>query len=250
MDASFNPPTLAHQALLVETAAKYKLDCYLALLSTSNADKGQSSLKDGSEFNDAPIKDLQALGPKGAMQGRLMMMKAMASCVASEADDVALARELAVAYTDNALFVDKARALQAFVPGTPVECYFILGMDTLVRVLNPKYYQNWDHMTSELASFFEHSHFVYAARKGAPSLDEIMHSELKEEDGQHIAGLLQRFDGHLHPLTIQAYLQTISSTMVRTALAGTSKDDEAALNSMVCAPVLDVIRKHALYTSP
>ncbi|KAJ3825667.1 hypothetical protein F5880DRAFT_1477807 [Lentinula raphanica] len=162
LDSSFNPPTLAHLALAntsrPRTTSDDKYDAHLLLLSVRNADK---SLKEG----DATYAQ------------RVEMMIELAR------DD--RNRNVAVGITNEPTFVGKSRALNGFLkerldgfnvveqdqtqpesprpsPLTPrVTLSFILGIDTLIRLFNPKYYTNAAHpegseelMLSSLHQFF------------------------------------------------------------------------------------------------
>ncbi|KAJ3769660.1 hypothetical protein FB446DRAFT_693225 [Lentinula raphanica] len=185
LDSSFNPPTLAHLALAntsrprTTSDDKEEYDAHLLLLSVRNADK---SLKEG----DATYAQ------------RVEMMIELARDVRSQKhvhedrggnrdrdQDRNRTRNVAVGITNEPTFVGKSRALTGFLkerldgfnvveqdqtqpeaprpsPLTPrVTLSFILGIDTLIRLFNPKYYTNAAHpegseelMLSSLHQFF------------------------------------------------------------------------------------------------
>ncbi|RCH96052.1 hypothetical protein CU098_011241, partial [Rhizopus stolonifer] len=110
LDSSFNPPTRAHASLIETTVSQYPpgfFDAILLLLSTNNVDKSMT----GASVNQ-----------------RIEMMQLMAS----------KDRTMTVGITCHGKFVDKQKAIHSRYPR--LELYFILGYDTLVRLLDPKYY--------------------------------------------------------------------------------------------------------------
>ena len=76
LDSSFNPPTDAHLALLTQTVLSLQLDCYLLLISSVNADKGE--VKAALAPADGKSKFFSDHGPDGGLHGRLEMMKLLA----------------------------------------------------------------------------------------------------------------------------------------------------------------------------
>lgn len=136
LDSSFNPPTLAHLALVNSPRPSYTTepigtdyDAKLLLLSVKNADK---VLKPG----DATY--LQ----------RLQMMGLLAHDVSCQDGNVA------IAITDEPTFVGKSKVLQEYLrtrlrllftedaqgASLHAQLSFIVGLDTLERLFSPKYY--------------------------------------------------------------------------------------------------------------
>ncbi|OBA18030.1 Nucleotidylyl transferase [Metschnikowia bicuspidata var. bicuspidata NRRL YB-4993] len=132
LDSSFNPPHMAHFTLAKEAIDHDFGDArahpelselpkmLLLLLSVKNADK---------------------VVPKPALfDHRLAMMHRMASSLES------LELPVAIGLTKHAKFADKSAAIQAHCSVEPQANYasarltFLLGFDTLIRVLDPKYY--------------------------------------------------------------------------------------------------------------
>ncbi|MDA0710866.1 MAG: nicotinate-nicotinamide nucleotide adenylyltransferase [bacterium] len=129
LDASFNPMTLAHEALLTVARQTYHLDEMLLMLSRSNVDK---------ELSGAGL---------GARLAMLMLY-------AQEKENVS------VGICSHARFVDKIAALKQIYPdGTGF--FFLVGYDTLLRLFDEKYYVD---METELRALFETCHFIAADR--------------------------------------------------------------------------------------
>ena len=129
LSASFNPITLAHLGLVEAGSRLVAPGEVLLLLSVANVDKAVVGL------------DLER-------RIRLLLR-------------VAEGRpEMSVALVSHGRFVDKARALASRYPaGTRL--VFLLGLDTLLRLFDPKYYTNRER---EMATLFSACEVVAAAR--------------------------------------------------------------------------------------
>lgn len=139
LDASFNPLTNAHEALIQYARDKFAFEEMSLLLSGANVDK-----------------DLF-----GADLGqRLTMLIDYASA------------DLSVAVCSHARFIDKAQALGALCP-KDTQIYFIVGHDTLIRIFDPRYYTD---MNRELPVLFARCHIVSATRRnqGQEAFDTFM----------------------------------------------------------------------------
>ncbi|KAG6910833.1 hypothetical protein DXG01_007148 [Tephrocybe rancida] len=180
LDASFNPPTLAHLALAnsplpsfsqggpdVATSDSHGYDAKLLLLSVRNVDK---ALKPG----DATY--LQ----------RLEMLEIFAQDITQNGNSDEPAN-VAIAMIDEPTFVGKSKILQAFfksrfTPGQSdyhTQLNFVLGFDTLERLVQPRYYPSEEQMLVSLRQFFspegDNSRVVCARRISAtsPSATEV-----------------------------------------------------------------------------
>jgi nicotinamide-nucleotide adenylyltransferase len=127
LDASFNPLTLAHEALVRHAQNAFDFGEMVLFLAKTNVDK-----------------DLF-----GADLGqRLAMMVDYAGT------------DLSVAGCSHARFVDKAQALHTLCPKETL-IYFLVGHDTLIRIFEPRYYTD---MNRELRALFALCHIVSANR--------------------------------------------------------------------------------------
>lgn len=131
LDASFNPLTLAHEALVRYAHAAYGFDEMVLLLAKANVDKALF----GADLGQ-----------------RLAMMARYADAV----DDLSLS----VAGCSHARFIDKARALRHHFP-SDAQCCFLVGHDTLIRIFDPRYYAD---MSADLHALFSLCHVVSANR--------------------------------------------------------------------------------------
>lgn len=129
MDASFNPMTVAHEAMLHRASDAFRAGEALLLLSHANVDKGVYG---------------------ATLAQRLAMLDHYAES----------SRNLSVAGCSHARFVDKARALGPLYPKSTV-LYFVVGYDTLLRLFDPRYYSNF---RDELSEFFAGARVVAANR--------------------------------------------------------------------------------------
>jgi nicotinamide-nucleotide adenylyltransferase len=127
--ASFNPPTKAHMALVREARKQYDLDEVLVLL------------------------DLQAMDKRifgASLAHRLMMLNLL------------FRRDprISIGLSNRGLFLEKIKALRKLFPSA-VTIYFIVGFDTILRVMNKRYYKN---RKKSLDSLFEACQFLVANR--------------------------------------------------------------------------------------
>ncbi|KAJ7168521.1 hypothetical protein C8R46DRAFT_897618 [Mycena filopes] len=239
LDSSFNPPTLAHLALAnaprppVGDDVGGDFDAKIYLLSVRNADKSLKS-------TDASY--LQ----------RLEMMLLLAQDSVADAG----AHPVAIGIIDEPTFVGKASKLLAFIEERlsglgviPVasrpQLTFLLGLDTLERVLAPRYYGSSPtdpdaktKMFASLRKFFSAEHDnarIVCARRAATS-------EAEGETLKMAEGFLA--DQRITLIDIGETEQTFSSTAVRDAVG--RKDDDAWKN-LVSPRVREYILKERLF---
>lgn len=123
LDSSFNPPTLAHLSLGLTSLQSSPSPHLLLLLATQNADKPAAP---------APFED------------RLLMLHLFtASFPPTTTIDIAI--------TKHARFLDKSFELAKHYPNA--EQTFLTGFDTLIRLLDTKYYPP-AHTLEPLDGFF------------------------------------------------------------------------------------------------
>ena len=130
MDASFNPMTVAHEAMLNRASESCRAGEALLLLSHANVDKAVYG---------------------ASLAQRLAMLDHYAKPY----------RNLSIAGCSHARFVDKAGALRPLFPES-TGLFFVVGYDTLLRLFDPRYYTD---MPDELSSLFEIACVVVANRE-------------------------------------------------------------------------------------
>ena len=175
LSASFNPLTVAHVRLIEEAERLVPSDEVLLVLARANVDKAVEGF---------------GLGRRLAILARFVESRPSYS----------------VAAVSHGRFVDKAQAiLPHYPPGTrPV---FIVGLDTLVRLFDPKYYADRD---VALASMFATCEFIAANR--APEPPEAVESFLARPEVMPYASRIQ-------VVRLPEDLAAVSATQVRARLA-------------------------------
>lgn len=174
LSASFNPLTVAHLWLIQEASRIFPPDEILLLLARANVDK--------------PVEGFP-------LERRLGMLLRFVESHPT----------FSVAACSHGRFVDKAEAIWRHYPvGTRLA--FIVGLDTLVRLFDPKYYV--DPSTS-LSALFRTSEFIAANR--APDPPEALTSFLSRPD---IAPYAQR----IRVIHLPPEIAEISATQVRARL--------------------------------
>jgi len=142
--ASFNPPTQAHLALIRKARRLGNLDEMLVLLDAQAMDKS-----------------IVAAG----LEDRVLMLERV------------FQRDLKVSIgiSNRGLFVEKLEPLRALYP-SPIVFAFIVGFDTIVRVMDKGYYSNRD---KTLGRLFGQCEFLVANReeKQKHSFEDIFSRE-------------------------------------------------------------------------
>jgi nicotinic acid mononucleotide adenylyltransferase len=182
LPASFNPPTSAHEALIREADKVVAFDEILLVLDQRAMDK---------ELIDAPLED------------RLLMLLFLFG------DDPRISLGIA----NQGLFLDKVEALHQVYPQA-TQMYFIVGYDTIVRVLDPVYYKERDEA---LHALFSQARFLVANRGDR---DERDLTELfgREEN--------RPFAAQVMPFDVPPAVSRISSSEIRSRLAEGSSVQE------------------------
>jgi nicotinate (nicotinamide) nucleotide adenylyltransferase len=127
--ASFNPPTKAHLALIREAKRQHQLKEILVLLDLAPMDK---------RITGASIED------------RLIMMKILFQWDPN----------VSIGLSNRGRFVDKLAPLRKLYP-VPVGFLFIVGFDTILRVMDERYYR--DRLRA-IARLFQECQFWIAHR--------------------------------------------------------------------------------------
>lgn len=215
LDSSFNPPTRAHEALVHATVSHFGpefFDSCLLLYTTRNVDK------------------VNATG--ASTEERLAMMDLVARKLAN---DQQLAT--AVAVTPHGKFVDKTTTLVHQWPScTP---YFVLGYDTVIRFLDPKYYSPIP-LNEALAPFFKHAQLVCADRPGYGDMDTFWQSCAYKDKMTRVM---------LSDPAIAQLSSTLARQQAKAECHDKDSDQGAPLDTIVDSDIADYIRKKQLYCS-
>ncbi|KAI9877715.1 MAG: hypothetical protein M1830_003027 [Pleopsidium flavum] len=238
LDSSFNPPTKAHlqiatSAILHDHGASPRR--LLLLLATQNADKAPkpASFEHRLAMMTIFAEDLRT---HLAQKGRLKEGEAVAV-------DVGVTTE--PYFNDKAAAIDDSRAYDP-----PPEQVHLTGFDTLVRLLNPKYYPP-EHTLTPLEPFLGRHRVRVTYRTGADWGEREEQGkylrDLKEGRREHEGGKKEwadrfelvegRADGE----------EVVSSTRVRDAI---KRGDKEALRGLVTDRVREWIMQEELYTEP
>lgn len=272
LDASFNPPTLAHLALarlalhdpslVGEAEAGPSALGHLVLLSATNVDK---KLKDG----DASYAQ--------RLEMMVLLAQELAHPTATDdsdpsdplsSSDLLIAPAVAVAIIDEPTFKGKSSKLRDFFDRqlnrsdfnnhvAPPELSFVIGYDTLIRLFDLKYYGNsYDDLHGALDKFFRHDgSSVVCVRRNVEGRDEA--AAVREEaaflDLPHVKPYLT-LEGRVKLVNISEDEASMSSTLVR---EGVAKDDrlrgsigkESAWRSMTLPSIAAFIEASQLYTA-
>ena len=197
--ASFNPPTMAHLALIRGARQQAHLDEVLILLDIQAMDK---------EPREAEYED------------RLTMLKK------------AFGRDQKVSMdiSNRGLFIEKLQPLRKYYP-SPILFFFIVGFDTILRVMDKKYYS---HRKRSLDELFHQCQFLVANRGDHEKAAFVTLLDKPEN---------RKYKDKVTFLTLHPRISSISSTVVREKIA---KDQPA--DGLVPASIHQVIKRKRLYT--
>ena len=253
LDSSFNPPTLAHLALInsrppwhdrdqVATSDTLDYDARLLLLSVCNVDK---SLKPGDASH------IQ----------RLEMMYLLSRSVSAEpgqsSPSANILNNTAIAIINEPTFVGKSTTLLPFLcarlatlrsPFTSADLptipqsklVFLMGLDTLMRIFSVKYYASEYELRRLLRNFLspnaEDCRIVCARRASLPN------SRILEDDAekqiQNIADEFIRGE-RIHLMDIGKDEQTCSSSEVRAEVAVGDNDWRRLVTDLIANYLVD-----------
>lgn len=198
--ASFNPPTKAHAALIKEARKQGDLDEILLLL------------------------DIQAMDKKpigAAFEDRLIMLKKLFQ----------RNPEVSIGLASHGLFVEKLKPLRELYPPT-VTLTFIVGFDTILRVIDRKYYRNRKRSLDQL---FRESQFLVGNRGDlGKAAFEMLFSRRKNK----------KYVDRVSFLTLPTKFSSLSSSLIREEISQGEPTED-----LVPASVLRFIRKQGLYKS-
>jgi nicotinate (nicotinamide) nucleotide adenylyltransferase len=196
--ASFNPPTLAHLVLIKEAMKQGRLDEILILLDIQAMDKE----------------------PVGAVfEDRLTMLKK------------AFGRDpkVSIGLSNRGLFLEKLDPLRKCYP-SPICFFFIVGFDTILRVMDKKYYRN---RKQSFDALFSRCQFLVANR---------------EEHQERALEILFRrreikaYKEKVSFIKLPERFSSVSSTLVREKIRKGQSIDQ-----LVPASIHQVIKKKRLY---
>ncbi|OJD23403.1 hypothetical protein ACJ73_05238 [Blastomyces percursus] len=243
LDSSFNPPTRAHlniakSALLQhEDTTEVRL---LLLLATQNADKPSKP----ASFDD-----------------RLVMMRVFAEDIQAALTQASISNNNAAGGQQNAptidigvtklpYFVDKATAISTsnFYPGSP-EQILLTGYDTLVRILDTKYYPP-KHTLQPLSTFFCQHRLRVTFREdsewGRREDQELVLQTLAQGAREHDGGKREWAERIELVEGAKPGEEAVSSTKARNAAMN---NDVNALKRFVTPDVCDWVISQRLYLS-
>ncbi|KAI0925559.1 hypothetical protein AcW1_007974 [Taiwanofungus camphoratus] len=273
LDSSFNPPTLAHLALVNapltnatgEDSTSTRLtqsddyEAKLLLLSVRNADKKMTP-------GDATY--VQRLEMMILLADDIVHPSYVGEKIPRDPDRVGTVHSnVAVAIIDEPTFVGKSKKLLMFlrhrlssvfadsgssktaaetnVPtqGLKPQLTFLAGMDTLERLFEPRYYQSGVAMLDSLRNFFsskgDDARVVCARRVTRGALPK------EDEAERKLMYTIQEFlqTRRITVVDINENERTISSTQIRELV----RAGDITWTSMVTSSVAEFITKHGLY---
>lgn len=277
LDSSFNPPTLAHLALAntplpkrsgISDPPSQPLDfnARLLLLSVRNADK---SLKTNDAIYSQRL-EMMTLLAKGMSPGRVTEISARSQGSEPLAASLHAEANVAVAIVDEPTFVGKSRILHEFLQkrlssftsndvhsmtdnsssdmDTPLnvpqpELTFLVGIDTLERILAVRYYTTEENMRRSLKQFLsadgDASRLICARRVTPGSLE----SPVEREQRISVQALRYLEEDCVTMVDLGEDIESYSSSEVRQRII----QGDTTWARMVPTAVAEYIKRQGLY---
>lgn len=173
---SFNPLTLAHTELAAQARTAFQLDWVFFTVAKVTVDKEQ----------------VTGLG----LDDRLLLL----TLYAQRHDNTG------VALVNRGLYFEQAQAFRSLI-GAGAELSFIVGMDKLVQILDPRYYQDRDAALRQLFALAS----LIVANRGGMNREEFTRLLDQPENRPYHASI--------HFLPLAATVTDLSATAIRNALA-------------------------------
>lgn len=168
---SFNPFTLAHSKMVEIANQCFELDEFLLLIAKANVDKDVFGL---------PI------------EARLLTLKLHTKNQSY----------ISLGISSHGRYIDKITALKQIYP-KQTDFYFVIGYDTLVRIFDPKYYND---IHEDLNTLFSECKFIVANRK------DVSIEDIKQFLNQPALRSYQQF---IEYISLPKYYANLSSTDIR-----------------------------------
>ncbi|KXN69203.1 Nucleotidylyl transferase, partial [Conidiobolus coronatus NRRL 28638] len=214
LDSSFNPPTRAHAALITQSINLIK--------NKQNSSIDQVNLCFCLNNMDKTVDDLNIFNY------RLELMDEFKKDLEGELGE---GIEIDINITNQGRFFDKAEIFQQYLNCNSF--YFIMGLDTLVRFVDLKYYKDELELQTKLNSFFKKCQIVLGWRKYDNSTDSCMDHEY-----------LKPYNSKIHLLNLNPdNLQSVSSTSIRNSI----RLNDGEWKQWVTPNVIHYIESNQLY---
>jgi nicotinamide-nucleotide adenylyltransferase len=210
LDSSFNPPTKAHLVLALSSLSTRNHSTVLLLLAIQNADK---------------------TAKPASFEHRLEMMELLAWRIEKTGSANAL-----VALSKHPRFVDKAEEVAVAFPSVN-EIVWLVGYDTLIRILDRKYYPGT--LEESLKAFWEKNRLVCAIR-GDETVERAFIERIRSGNVDGVPVSWAEYIKIIEPVGKEE-----SSTRARKAAAEGRWDE---LGSVVPEEIAAYIQKEQLYT--
>ncbi len=180
---SFNPLTRAHTVLADRARQVFQLDCVFFTLARVTVDKEQVT---GMSLED-----------------RLLLL-----CLYAQRH-----RHLGVALVNRGLYVEQAQAFRALC-GPQAALYFIIGMDKLLQIFDPRYYDDREVALRQLFALAS----LVVANRGAMDQEVFLRFLAQPQN--------RSYRPFLHFFSLPDTVAELSATAIRqTAAAGKAIDD-------------------------
>ncbi|EPY51404.1 fungal protein [Schizosaccharomyces cryophilus OY26] len=205
LDSSFNPPHNAHLGMSQSVPEGSYL---ILLLSIANADKAE-----------APA----------SLDIRLAMLEALKQRIKNCSVSISLCK--------YALFADKCVCLSKYC--SPKEQIYLVGFDTLTRILDCKYYPE-KSIQKALTPFFTHSQILCFYRETNDLTTEMQEAYSAKLEKGELENVATAWSSRISFVKMDSEMgKGISSTVIRKAI---SSGNEKVQLRMIPAEVLNIIK--------
>ena len=138
--------------------------------------------------------------------------------------------KISIGLSNRGLFIQKLQPLRMLYP-SPTHFTFMIGLDTLLRVMDKKYYQDRDRA---LEMLFGESRFLVANREDQGKEGFEAHFKKKEN---------QTYRNRVSFFSLPPKFSSLSSSLIRKRIRGGK-----SVNDLMPPSILRFIKENGLYT--
>ncbi|GME97506.1 catalytic activity protein [[Candida] boidinii] len=255
LDSSFNPPHKGHFSLVKQ-----------CILHNFNSDHNQlniTTINNKSVLLLLSVNNVDKKAQPAKFEDRLEMMYILASKISDE-----LGISVSIGITKFAMFTDKSKEINSYINNLKIEengnvtysnnikLIFLMGYDTLIRVLNPKYYLPHS-LKDSLSEFMENCDLFTLTRSSASDAESSSTENNQEINSQFqylqdikenkIEGIPKEWGPKIHLVNGDSSSISISSSEIRKNVSLNKNESTKFLETSTFKEISDYIRTKNLY---
>ncbi|OUM51606.1 hypothetical protein BVG19_g716 [[Candida] boidinii] len=255
LDSSFNPPHKGHFSLVKQ--------CILHNFNRDHNQQNISTINNKSVLLLLSVNNADKKSQPARFEDRLEMMYILAYKISNE-----LGVSVSIGITTFAMFTDKSKEINSYINNLKInengnvtysnniKLIFLMGYDTLIRVLNPKYYLP-NSLKDSLSDFMENCDLFTLTRSSSSEFESPSHENNQEINSQFqylqdikenkIEGIPKEWGPKIHLVNGDLNSISISSSEIRKKASVNNNESAKFLEDVTFKEISDYIRTNNLY---